>query len=190
MSASGTMKLNPAEVQFIDNVYRQYSLDIYRYLRVYIRRAADDEIYDCVQDTFLNAMKRIKEFLYVSNIAGWIYRTAIYTAKNYTRKRSVELARIIYRDILETDLVDTDSAEDVFINNLEPSAEVFYDAMHDMYKSFSPDEARVYSCIMHRMSCYQMAEILDMDLNRVYYLHRNVEKRIRACIKKIFQQIS
>ena len=186
--SENAVRLNPAEVNLIDNMYRQYAGTVYKYLRVYIRRISDSEIYDCVHNTFLTIIGKVKEIVYVRNIGGWIYRIAIMTAKNFNRKRIGEVKRRVTKDIGSFVLTDYNSAEDVVIRNIVPTKEEFYDKMHELYTTLNSDEVEVYRCIMHGMSRNEIMACLDMEANRVYYIYRSLEKRIRAYISIMFAE--
>lgn len=183
MKENAMLRLSPSEASFIEGVYRDYAVGLYKYLRVYIEHVPDDDIYDCVQDTFIIAMKKVKEFIMVSNVGGWIFRTAILNGKNFIRKRRYERRMVLYKDIGENDIVDYVSAEQRAIEKLEPEDIGFFDKMHKLFISMNDEEKQIYSYLINKTDYKTIAVKMGISINRAYYLCRKLRERILSCFR-------
>lgn len=125
------MAMNEA---FFDEIYIKYNVLVYSNIKRILYSTVDDDITSCMQDTFIEAFKKIELLKNHQNIAGWLVITSKNVAKNFNK---LYLVRNNY-------FADSKDMENI-VNNEEFTDGVIGEIAADKVLSqLSSDERKLY----------------------------------------------
>ena len=80
-------KLSQGEADYITELYKEYSVNIYRLISCKLYWNYEDNVFECLQETFITLIEKFRDIFNVANLRAWLYRTAIHITYNFNRKK-------------------------------------------------------------------------------------------------------
>jgi len=163
-------KLRARDAVAFDTLVTQYSPDVYSLL---CRLTSDqDEAADLTQDTFLSALRSIKNFRGESGLRTWLFRIAINESRNrfrwWKRRRRDQLIS------LDATIGDSETRvwETISDRSISPEDEVLQHersaALHEALNSLKPVyKEAIVLCDVEGLSYEECANALDTNLGTV-----------------------
>jgi len=138
----------------LDDVYRLYVNDLYRYLFSLSKDHYTAE--DLVQEAFYRAYLQMEDYE-IRNIKAWLFKVSYRAFIDYKRKHKR--------------LVISEDVEDVMIHSLQtPETEMleqesFQLLLEDIHSLREKEKNVLLLCDLHQLSYQEAADVLDMKLN-------------------------
>lgn len=147
--------------------------DLYRIAKIKLKN--EDDVMDAIQSTILSAYKNCKQLREKKYFKTWIIRILINQCNQFynKKKKDMELTKNISS-------IQENIYEDSFTNNIHSSVD-----FNLLLKNLSEVEQIVLSLYYSKnYSCYDIAEILDMNVNTV----RSHLKRGKDKLKNLYKK--
>lgn len=167
----------PDQDQFMEALYQRYFGKITSFVSATVH---DPHIaQEIAQDTFHVAVLRIDELMAHPNPGGWLIQTAKYKIKEYQRRRSQDLRRLVPFETKH--LEETPEAAAAF-ERAEASADG--DPLEKVRQALTEEEYRLFQrFLLNGASHLEVAKELGISLSASY---KRLE-RLRKKLRKIFQ---
>lgn len=162
--------------ELLQDVYTEYSKDIYRYFYGLTLDAGLSE--DLTSEVFLEAVKSIHTFRNDSSMKTWLFSIARYCWFHYLRKKKVQPQMISDKLCIIGSIVDESAME----KNVSDRA--MLDRIHEILQKMSPQTQKVMNMRMNGFSYYEISSELKISENSA----RVIKFRAKAKIKQILKE--
>ncbi len=162
--------------ELIQDVYAEYSKEIYRYFYGLTLDAGLSE--DLTADVFLEAVKSLRTFKNNSSIKTWLFSIARHRWHHYLRKKKAQPLIVQEGLCVTADMIDECSVEKSMIDR------AMLDRIQELLKSLSSQAQDVMCLRMQGFSYYEIAVKLGISENSA----RVIEFRARARVKQILKE--
>lgn len=162
--------------ELLQDVYAEYSEDIYRYFYRLTLDAGLSE--DLTADVFLEAVKSLHTFRKDSSMKTWLYSIARHCWFHYLRKKKIQPSTISDEVFLTGGLIDESSMEKTI------SDRAMIDRIEEIIHHLSPQAEKVMKMRMDGFSYHEISTEMKISENSA----RVVEFRARTKIKQILME--
>lgn len=139
------------------------------YYTIYLLTKNKHLIDDCVQDTYVKVIKSINSYKIGTNFKAWISRVAHNLTVNELLSKSKEIPMEL-----------SPETEHLFGASIEPDINI--DKALDSLQGTEKDV--FIHLIIEGLSVKETANIMNVNLNRMYYLKKQMEDSLKIIFKK------
>lgn len=162
--------------ELLQDVYAEYSKDIYRYFYGLTLDAGLSE--DLTADVFLEAVKSLHTFKNDSSMKTWLYSIARHCWFHYLRKKKIQPPTISDEVFLMGGLIDESSMEKTV------SDRSMIERIKEILHLLSPQAEKVMKMRMDGFSYHEISTEMKISENSA----RVIEFRARTKIKQILKE--
>lgn len=152
------------DIDAFDVIYEETKQTVY--LSIYSIIKNKTQIEDLMQDTYLKAINNISNYKLYSNFKAWIARIARNNAINYYNKMK--------------NIAITDPESDFILNSFDASSSLLLDSALKILEG-DEKEILIYKIILD-LTFKEISEIMNLSLSRVFYLYKQLLKKIKKKI--------
>jgi|GEM_PF-4052102 len=183
-------RLSKQEAEKISVLYNDYAAGIYRLISCKIYWRSDDNIFECLHDTYVVLIEKFKSLFNIENIKAWLYKTAINITRNFNRKKVRYYSMHKFTDFDEAaythELATPKDYVENYVIEQEDLGQILCEVQFKMNKILNENQMELYYLkYINKLSNKEISKLCNKNEKTVSYQIKVIKNEIYRCIKEV-----